>query len=195
LKSVLIIGGTSSLAKPIISKLENQGYTIDLMTYRQEDKKYEDYSWVYLDLENQQNVNEFIYRHHKNKYSKIIFLSGNSLGKEIKQVDPRATSNYYQSYLINYVSIIISLLKYLDDEGQIIFISSIAANIPIQDAHYSAVKAGVEAFIRSLSIQLKENQSAFSIVPGTITDFTREQISSIIADSDKTYNGMSIDIK
>jgi NAD(P)-dependent dehydrogenase (short-subunit alcohol dehydrogenase family) len=85
-----------------------------------------------------------------------------------------------------------------------------AANKPIRDANYSAVKAGVQAFIMSLSVSLNKDQSAFSISPGLIYDTrafydsnykedisslaTKEQIANIILNADKSFNGKVIEI-
>ena len=194
MKKVLIIGGTSSLANFIIPKLENNNYEISAMTFRQSSKIYKDYTWIKLDLYDYESINMFLHSILPNTYSKIIFLSGSGLGKSYKDITEEDMAKFYQAFLINYISLIMNLTHRLDDDGQIVFISSIAANIPIQDAHYSAVKAGVEAFIRSASSQLSKNQSMFSISPATITDSMREKISDLILNADTSYNGKTIDI-
>jgi NADP-dependent 3-hydroxy acid dehydrogenase YdfG len=195
MKKVLIIGGTSSLAKPIISKLENNGYEIVAMTFRQIDKIYNNYTWIKLDLYDKNSIDMFFDFLPKQFYSKIIFLSGNSLGKSYKNVNEDEMLSFYDAFLINYISLIIDLTKILEYDGQVIFVSSIAAKIPIQDAHYSAVKAGVEAFVRSASSQLLDNQSMFSISPATITDSMREDIANLVLNADSSYNGKTIDIE
>ena len=195
MKNVLIIGGTSSLSKPIISKLENDGYQITAMTFRQVEKIYENYTWIKLDLYDKHSLEMFFTFLPKTFYSKIIFLSGSSLGKNYKDATDEEWVSFYKAFLINYIYLITNLTHLLDDDGQLIFISSIAANIPIQDAHYSAVKAGVEAFVRSASSQLSNNQSMFSISPTTITDSMREDIANLILNADNSYNGKTIDIK
>jgi NADP-dependent 3-hydroxy acid dehydrogenase YdfG len=195
MKKVLIIGGTSSLAQPIISKLENNGYEIAAMTFRQVDKIYNNYTWIKLDLYDKHSIEMFFTFLPKHFYSKIIFLSGSGLGRSYKDVAEDEMISFYDAFLINYISLIMNLTHMLEFDGQIVFISSIAADIPIQDAHYSAVKAGVEAFVRSASSQLSDNQSMFSISPATITDSMREDIANLILDADTSYNGKTIDIK
>jgi len=194
MKKVLIIGGTSSLAKPIISKLEDNGYEIAAMTFRQQDKIYDNYTWARVDFYEYESIDIFLHFLPPDTYSKIIFLSGSGLGKNYKDVTEEDTASFYKAFLINYISLMMNLIHRLDDDGQIVFISSIAANIPIEDAHYSAVKAGVEAFVRSASSQLSDNQSMFSISPATITDLMREDIANLILNADKSYNGKTIDI-
>ena len=208
-KKVLIVGGTSCIAKEIIYELESKDYTIDLMTYRQESKIYGNYNWVRLELEQEETVNNLIDLIKDKKYSKIIFLPGNSLGNH-EAVTYKRLEEFYQAFSLRYIFLIQEASKCLSDDGQIISISSIAANVPIRDAHYSAVKASVQAFVKSLSCLLKPDQSAFSISPGLIYDSiafnqqnydgdvsklaTKQQIADIISNADKRHNGKVIEI-
>ena len=194
IKKVLILGGTSSIAKEIINSLEQKQYSVELMTYRQKNKIYGDYRWEHLDLEDKGSVYRFIDLMSKDRYSKIIFLPGNSLGPTHKGYPYERLESFYNSFLLRYNVLIGEASKSLCDNGQIIFISSLAANRPIPDAHYSSVKAGVQAFVRSLSCSLKEDQIAFSISPGAIDSSIKEQIAKIIAEADKSYNGRVIEI-
>jgi NAD(P)-dependent dehydrogenase (short-subunit alcohol dehydrogenase family) len=212
MKNVLIVGGSSGLSNIIVSTLENNGYQIDSMTYRNKNKTYGSYNWIYLDLEDFESVKIFIDQLKTNYYSKIILLPGNTLGNypDFKNIPENIVRNFYNAYLFNYNWLVINLLKSLSNEGQIISISSMAANKPIRDANYSAVKAGVQAFIMSLSVSLNKDQSAFSISPGLIYDTkafydsnykedisslaTKEQIANIILNADKSFNGKVIEI-
>jgi NAD(P)-dependent dehydrogenase (short-subunit alcohol dehydrogenase family) len=56
----------------------------------------------------------------------------------------------------------------LETPGNLIYISSIAASNSSFDCHYSAVKAGVSAYLKSRSRFLDTNQSSFSIAPSLI---------------------------
>jgi NAD(P)-dependent dehydrogenase (short-subunit alcohol dehydrogenase family) len=209
-KKVLIVGGTSCIAKEIIEALESNQYKINLMTFRQQWKIYGDYTWAYCDLEEVDSVNNLIDLIKKDKYSKMIFLPGNSLGPVVGEHSYEQLEAFYNAFVFRYNFLIKEASKCLTEDGLIISISSIAANIAINDAHYSAVKAGVQAFVKSLSLKLRPNQSAFSISPGLIynsTTFnrqkytgdiselaTKDQIAKIIANADKSYNGKVIEI-
>lgn len=209
-KNVLIIGGTSSIAPKIIEDLENKGYLINLITYRQKDKTYGEYNWMYLNLEDMNSLEQVISVASQTKYEKIIFVSGNSLGNYGREVPYDALQVFYDAFILRYNFLIKECSKYLSDTGQIVYISSMAANVAIEDANYSAAKAGVQAFVKSLSCHLKPTQSAFSISPGLIYgsrvfyeqnyagDVSRlasiDQIADIIANADKTYNGRVIEI-
>jgi NAD(P)-dependent dehydrogenase (short-subunit alcohol dehydrogenase family) len=189
MNDVLIIGGTARSCKTIISYLEKENFNIDLITYRQKDKIYGKYKWTYLDFEDFNSVNNFIKNLPINYYDKIIFLSGNSISENIENIDLKELKKFYDSYLFNYNLLLTNSVKSLNENGKIIFISSIAANEAILDVHYSAVKAANQALVKSLSLYAKENQSMVSIAPGTITDDIRKQIAQLIIDINKIDNG------
>jgi NAD(P)-dependent dehydrogenase (short-subunit alcohol dehydrogenase family) len=207
-KKVLIFGGTSCITPEIIKKLEEKDYTIDLMTFRQEKKVYGEYNWSYLNLEDMSSIKNVLNEIKEKKFSKIIFLPGNSIGINGIDIPYEKLQNFYDAFLLRYVYLIQESSKLLTDDGQIISISSVAANYPVDDANYSAAKAGVQAFVRSLSCNLKLDQSAFSISPGLIYESTsfyqqdyrgdatklasKDQIAEIIASADKSYNGKVI---
>lgn len=210
MEKVLIIGGTGGLAKTIINRMELAGDTVELLTFRQEFKKHGDYNWTHLDLENTQTVNNFLKFVSDNKYDKIILIASNTLGNGIDGFDYNRLRHYHESYYLNYIYIVSELYKVLSDHGQMVFISSMAANIAIPDANYSAMKAGLQAFIKSSSCSLKEKQIAYSISPGLIFDTqafydsnyqgdisklaTKEQIAEIIANCNYEYNGKVFEI-
>ena len=182
MNNVLIIGGTARSCKTIISYLEKENFNIDLITYRQKDKIYGKYKWINLDFEDFNSVDNFIKNLPINYYSKIIFLSG-------KDINLKELKHFYNSYLFNYNLLLTNSIKSLNENGQIIFISSIAANEAILDVHYSAAKAANQALVKSLSLHAKENQAMVSIAPGTITDEIKEQIAKLIININKIDNG------
>jgi NAD(P)-dependent dehydrogenase (short-subunit alcohol dehydrogenase family) len=189
MNNVLIIGGTARSCKTIISYLEKENFNIDLITYRQKDKIYGKYNWINLDFEDFNSVDNFVKNLPINYYSKIIFLSGNSISDNVKDINLQELKHFYNSYLFNYNLLLTNSIKSLNENGQIIFISSIAANEAILDIHYSAAKAANQALVKSLSLYAKENQAMVSIAPGTITDEIREQIAKLIININKIDNG------
>lgn len=209
-KNVLIVGGTSSIVPKMIELLEDNQYSIELMTFRQKNKIYGEYNWLYLDLEDINSVEDLLNVASQKTYEKIIFVSGNSLGNYGNDVPYSALQVFYDAFLLRYNFLIKELSKFLNDTGQIVYISSMAANVAIGDANYSAVKAGVQAFVKSLSFQLKNKQSAFSISPGLIYGTpafnqqnyegdvnslaSADKIAEIIVNADHSYNRRVIEI-
>jgi NADP-dependent 3-hydroxy acid dehydrogenase YdfG len=209
-KKILVIGGTSSITPAIINELALSGHTVDLMTFRQEQKKYGEYNWVYLKLEDNDSVKNFIQSLPNSYYSKIIFTIGNSIGESGVDIPEDDLKIFYESFIFRTISIINQCIKSLKEDGHFVFISSVAANQPINDANYSAVKAAVQAFVKSLSTTIKPSQVAFSIAPGLIYDTqafyeseykwdidklcTKEKIAKTIAEANLDTNGKVIEI-
>ncbi|NBX78706.1 SDR family oxidoreductase [bacterium] len=194
MNKILIVGGTARSAKLLIHELEKNNYSINLMTFRQKNKIYGNYNWIELDLENDTSVTNFIKSLPKNFYSKIIFLSGNSLSKKYLDINKDELKHFYNSYIYNYNQIIIECMESINENGEIIFVSSIAANRPINDIHYSSAKAANQALVKSLSLYVKKNQSIYSIAPGTITDNVLNKIIEIIINGNKNNNGKVFEV-
>jgi len=188
-ENILILGGTSHTMKILASY---NFYNIEDITYYNKNEIYGKYDWTYLDMGDFSTIDLFLTKINDKKYSKIIFAIGNSFVGDENNIEELVL--FYKAYLINYIYLINNLIKNLKSNGQIIFISSIASEIPIQNAHYSAVKAGVEAFIRSKSISMKENQILYSISPSTISQEIAKQICQVIMFSNYTVSGKTIKV-
>ena len=173
MQKVLIIGGTNKTATSVARELENNGYSIEGMTYRDTKKVTEYFKnciWSHLNLSDNYIVNDFIRSQKDKEYDKIIFFISNSTQiNGTKLNDQRdALNQFYGVFCVNYILLINSLLSCLSDNGSIIFISSSAADNGSKDPIYSSGKALIQSYILSLNNLLKKEQSAFSISPGTI---------------------------
>ena len=211
---VLIIGGTAPICKDIVKILEENNYKIDLMTYRQKEKINNLYNWQYLDLNDYESTNNFINNINKNYYNKIILMSSSSPSHlDILNTSRNELINFYSNFFVNYMILIVGLLPSMTDDGQIIYISSVAANKPNNNVNYATSKGSMQMFITSMSTKIKFQQAIFSISPGLIYDSpafyhndpsnyqndpsklaTKNQIAEIILNANVDYNGKIIHI-
>lgn len=168
-KKLLVIGGTSILSENIahLARLEN--YEIETTSRGGKICSYADIQYE-LDLGSLENVENFLLDVSKNKYHRIIILTGEASGIEINSTAAVAIQDYYAAHLINTIYLIDRLMTKLETPGNLVYISSIAATNSSYDCHYSAVKSGVSAYIKSRSRFLANNQSSFSIAPSLILD-------------------------
>lgn len=212
--NVLIIGGTAPISNDIIKELKLNSYSIDLMTYRDINKINEEESWTYLDIQQYHSVEKFLNFIGNKKYNKIILNSASSPGNQnIKKTKREDLVYYYSNFFVNYMILVKNLLENISENGSIVYISSIAANVPIQDVNYATGKGAMQTFITSLSTHIKHQQYIFSIAPGLIYDTpafyqndpknynydssklaTKKQIAEIIIKSDNSFNGKVIKI-
>lgn len=166
-KKLLVIGGTSILSEKIahLARLEN--YEIEITSRGKKICNYADNQYE-LDLDSLENVKNFLLEVSGNEYHRIIILTGEASGIEVNSTATIAIHGYYTAHLINTIYLIDRLMSNLETPGNLIYISSIAATNSSFDCHYSAVKSGVSAYIKSRSRFLANNQSAFSIAPSLI---------------------------
>jgi NAD(P)-dependent dehydrogenase (short-subunit alcohol dehydrogenase family) len=166
-KKLLVIGGTSILSESLAQLARNERYEIDTTTRDGKSCSYASNQYE-LDLGSLGNVETFLERILMRKYHRIIVITGEASGIEVNSNATDAINAYYTTHLTNTVYLIDKLLMKLETPGNLIYISSIAASNSSFDCHYSAVKAGVSAYLKSRSRFLDTNQSSFSIAPSLI---------------------------
>lgn len=212
--NILIIGGTASVCDGIVKFFEKNMYSIDLMTYRQKEKIDKIHEWIYLDINNYDSIQLFLKKILNKTYKKIILTPATSASnKDIMDTNREELVNFYGNFFVNYMILVKELLKNLSEDGEMVYISSIAANVPNNDVNYATGKGAMQTFIRSLSTKVDKNKSVYSISPGLIYDTpafnhndpknynndisklaTKEGIASIIINSDFKKNGKIIKI-
>lgn len=170
-KKLLIIGGTSILSDYLAQLAKKEDYEIEITSRSEKKCKYADNQFK-LDLSDQSNILEFLNHTEFNSYRRIVVLTGETSRIEVKSDAKNEIDVYYATHLANTVFLLDKIVKNLENPGNLIYMSSIAAIKSSYDCHYSAVKAGVSAYIRSRSRFLDRNQSMVSIAPSLI-DGTR----------------------
>lgn len=175
-KKVLIIGGNSSICDEVIINLEKVGFQIDLMTYRNEENKknikdFSRYNWKHLDLRDKKSTEDFILELKENYYDVIWCVPTYQAGGRDPMDTPRDfLEDLYGNFIVNYIDLIRNLaFKALKDEGRMIYQSSESANVPTDMQDYSAAKATIQAYVRSLAKKIK-NKAIFTIATTGIYD-------------------------
>ena len=181
-KKLLVIGGTSILSYALGQLARIEDYEIDVTSRGGKFCSYA-HNQYDLDLGTLSHVEEFLRRISQKKYHRIIVLTGEASGIEVNTNAPESLNAYYTAHLVNTVYLIDKLLMTLETQGNLIYISSIAASNSSFDCHYSTVKAGVTAYIKSRSRFLDSEQSTFSVAPSLIeaTKMYLEMSSKIVA--------------
>lgn len=169
--NVLIIGGTASICDKIVKSFEDNGYSIDLMTYRQKEKINSTHEWRYLDINDFNSIETFLKSIEGKEYKKILLTPASSAShKNIIDTSREDLVRFYGNFFVNYMILVKELLNNLSVDGEIIYISSIAANVPNNDVNYATGKGAMQTFIRSMSTKVTGSQAIYSISPGLIYD-------------------------
>jgi NAD(P)-dependent dehydrogenase (short-subunit alcohol dehydrogenase family) len=161
---VLIIGGDSSLAQPLIEARRSFEFSLVSTTRRSETKNSEGIEWAYLDISVPSTVTSFLSRFSYRRFDLIAVFVG------APSKDFSSKSEYIDLHLTRMIGFLDSLIGLLkpDSPSGLGFVSSRAALYPSRDIYYSAVKAGVSAALRSMSLTLPKNQVVFSVAPGLV---------------------------
>lgn len=212
--NVLMVGGTSSISEGISQELENMGYTIECSTYRNLEKiENSSRNWEKLDLYDLNSVKNFISTQSGKKYSKIVFVIANSASTldGSLNLDIPALKTFFGDFIVNYMFLMKELIANLKEDGSMIYISSVAANMPYKDVVYSTGKAVMQCYALDISTHLSKNQSICAISTGTIYESeayythsndwlienkdrltSKKDIANLVDKSDLTYNGKVI---
>ena len=174
------MGGTSRIFEGIRDRAIQSGYQVYGTTRGSNDLM--DHNFFRLDLANKESVDDFQFQLGDFEFQRILILTGESSIRYSEELESLGISKYYETHLINTIAVIENLIGRLTEPGNLIYISSIAALRSSYDFHYSAVKAGVAAYIKSKSRFLSNNQSIFSLAPSLII-------------GTRMYDEMSLDTK
>lgn len=164
---LLIVGGSSALAEYLGILARSHKYEVTA-TFRSQETHSNFDSCAFLDLSSISSIEDFLSTHANAKFQRIIILTGSESGIGTNLESISKIESYYATHLVNTIYFLDKILDKLDLVGNLIYLSSIAAINSSFDCHYSAVKAGISAFIKSRSRFLEPNQSAFSVAPSLI---------------------------
>jgi NAD(P)-dependent dehydrogenase (short-subunit alcohol dehydrogenase family) len=156
-KELLILGGSSSIAKPIIETAIAEGYKV-CASFRDSKKtwEHEHLTWIYLDTGKLDSVENFLNEISPETADRVISLIGALSGIELTETDRDKFELYLLEQLINPSYLIIRIFEILDPNSQMLIMSSRAARKSF-DFSYSMVKSGLESLVLSLRTRSKYN--------------------------------------
>lgn len=168
-KSILIIGGTSSLAENLIRVAKEESFDITA-TFRGclENELDDQIHWMNLELSEIESIERFLINLGEKKFDKVFFLIGAVTNKYFLEMTHIELLKYYSSYVANSVYLLQKCFLFLKTTSRILVMSSRAGTNVSYDVHYSSMKSALEAFVRSSSKALTANQSIIGISSGLI---------------------------
>ena len=177
-RSILLIGGTSSLSEMICDLALSEGFQV-FSTYRDKEKIFlsQEITWVHLDFNDLPSVESALRYLRSTKFSRIIYLIGELSDLQKKQIDLVEIDKYFKRN----ISIPIYFLKLLlEDKLQgerctFTYLSSRASQLGSNDYCYGIAKASIENFIKSLSLLNQTNLEMKIIFSGLILESGMQQ--------------------
>jgi short-subunit dehydrogenase len=128
--------------------------------------------WVELDLRDFNSIRNFELSIENKKFDLIISLIGKTLINDVLEPNLQQIRNYFDTYVTN----LSHVLKHLStnslktsENSSLIYVSSRAVR-GSYDMYYSAAKAAIEAFIRSIGLRLSGSNLTYIVNCGLIVD-------------------------
>lgn len=168
---VLIIGGTSSLAKPILDKLDQVKCQITATYTRSSNIIYRnEVEWIKFNLSNRSSIRKLSRKFADTEFDLIMYFEGKTSNFPKMEVSKKYISRYLNTHLVNSIITINWLRKTLKEQSTFVYISSISAERGSYDPLYAAAKAGIHRYVLSLRNHLTDNQNIVIAVPSLISN-------------------------
>lgn len=177
-KVAIITGATSGIGKATLNFLKGKGYTVYNISRRADDDEYS-YSADVNDYKRIGEVFEDIYKK-EGQIDALINNAGFGIAGAVENANLDNINKLFATNLSSLVALSSMAIPYLKKtKGRIINISSVAGVIPLPfQACYSAAKAGVINFSKSLNMEVKPfGVRVTTVLPGdTKTNFTSARV-------------------
>lgn len=179
-KSLLVLGGTSSIARPVIETAILNGYKVDA-TFRSLDKTWEaeGLSWHFLDTARVESIWDLGELIDYGSFERILYLIGSLSHIEISESLYEELSEYISTHLTNPIYLLNQVLDKMSESSRFLIMSSRAAK-QSHDIPYALIKSGLETFVRSTRSRTKTPNVSY-IRSGLILD---SKMASVMTQSD-----------
>lgn len=173
MKRILVLGGTSSIAKPFLKLALTEGYEVTATT--RDSKNSSDNSrlhWESLNLDSKQSVHEFINSINQIEFDFIFDFIGKTSGFDLQDFDSTSLEQYFNAQITNHVYLLLKIQKQLVQNGSLINISSRSVEHGSFDIPYAISKASIHQFVFSTRNRISKDQNVVNVVSGLIQNST-----------------------
>lgn len=125
---------------------------------------------VQLDLSDKASIINFLENTELSGVSKAISFIGETIGKKCTEVEYDEIARIYTATSLGLNFVLGKLLNIMPEKSSIIAVTSRSASHVSFDAHYSAIKASTEAFVRSSYQFCKNGQSILCVAPSLVDE-------------------------
>ncbi len=185
-KVVIITGASSGIGKSTLELLRMKGYVVYNISRRAGDDEYS-YSADVNDYDKIKQIFEDIFSK-EGRIDVLVNNAGFGIAGAIENAKLENINKLFDTNLSSVVALSSMIIPYLKkSKGRIVNISSVAAVIPLPfQACYSAAKAGVLNFSKSLRMELKPfGIKVSAVLPGdTKTGFTDARVVDVSENKD-----------
>jgi len=171
-KTLLIVGGSSSIGDFVINKFDTNGY--DVISSFSSNKTNNDkvLKNIQLDLTSNTSIKLFIKElSEANKsINAVVFLSGVLPGKSLSEYSMEDINKVFSINIIGQIQLISMLQPIKSRKVRILMMSSISAQRGSFDPIYASSKAAISGFTKSMMSTLPKDATINAIAPGLIEE-------------------------
>lgn len=169
MKNMLILGATSSLARPFLNIALDEGFGV-FATNRNSVSLFENSNlkWLHLDLESQNSINRFLESIANKKFDLIIDFIGENSQLELHNLEIIKLNKYFSAQITNHIFLLLKIQSLINPNGALINMSTRSVKYGSFDIPYAAAKSAIHSTIFSLRNKFLENQKVINIVSGLI---------------------------
>ena len=170
-KNLLLIGGSSDIGSDLINLIDKKKYNI-YYTYNSNKKKINNVNSFQIDLSSLEDIDKLIQhlKKKKIKFDNVIFLQGVIYSLSLSKY---TDEKIYNTFLVNTLSIIFitkKILTLLKKDSLVVLVSSISGSRGSYDPIYSASKAALHGFTKSMSQWLTPKTKIICLCPGPVKE-------------------------
>jgi NAD(P)-dependent dehydrogenase (short-subunit alcohol dehydrogenase family) len=170
-KNLLLVGGSSDIGSDLINLIDKKKYNI-YYTYNSNKRKIDNVNNFQIDLSSLEDIDKLILhlKKKKIKFDNVIFLQGVIYSLSLSKYSDK---KIYNTFLVNTLSIIFitkKILTLLKKDSLVVLVSSISGSRGSYDPIYSASKAALHGFTKSMSQWLTPKTKIICLCPGPVKE-------------------------
>ena len=168
-KNILLIGGSSDIGNSLIKLLDKNKYNI-YSTFNSNKKRIKNVTNFQTDLSNIKDIDNLIknLKGKKIKFDNIIFLQGVIYSLSLSKYTNKKIQDTISINTLSVIFITKKILNLLKENSLVVIVSSISGSKGSYDPVYSASKAALHGFTKSLSQWLSPKKQFICLCPGPV---------------------------
>jgi len=174
MKTIIILGGSSSIGKAICNQFNTQDNKIISTYLDNSENNPKNTESIYLNLNDNKSIINFSKKLASEKISIdiLVSLAGILPGKNLLEYSFEEIDEVLSVNFSGQAKLIRNILPLLTNKSKLLLFSSISAQKGSYDPIYSASKGAILSFIKSVLPSIPEGSTINAIAPGLIQDST-----------------------
>ncbi len=174
MKTIIILGGSSSIGKAICNQFNTQDNKIISTYLDNSENNPKNTESIYLNLNDNKSIINFSKKLASEKISIdiLVSLAGILPGKNLLEYSFEEIDEVLSVNFSGQAKLIRNILPLLNNKSKLLLFSSISAQKGSYDPIYSASKGAILSFIKSVLPVIPEGSTINAIAPGLIQDST-----------------------